>query len=284
MKKRLSFGVIILNYISYKETINCMEAFLNASAEDFDVYYAIVENGSTNKSYDVLMDKFKENSNVNVLKMEKNKGFANGNNEGCTYLREKYNCDYYIFSNSDILVPDNIFKCINKTYEKYNCDILGPDIYASKLGIHQNPIKKYSENVLIVTMKIIKKKIEKNLIKYGIYNGKKEKKKENITLKEKKIFNCPVHGSFIITNKTIFEYYNEFFDSRTFLYMEEYLLFLKCKKSNLKTMVDLDYQVIHLQGKSTDSEEKDYKQKRINRLEREIKSIMIYRNTLLNNN
>lgn len=287
MNKQLCFGVVILNYFSYKETINCLTAFFNTQCEEFDVHYVIVENGSNNESYDVLKEKYKDNNNVTVLKIQKNIGFAKGNNVGCDFLRKKYNCDYYIFSNSDILVPPNIFVWIKDTYINNKCDILGPDIYAPKLQIHQNPIKRYSENITVVNMKIIKKKIEKMLIKHNFSYKNKTKNtsnnKQQFNSKVTKLFDCAIHGSFIISNKKIFDYYDEFFNENTFLYMEEYLLFLRCRNSGLKTLVSLDNQVIHLQGKSTDVNESNYKQKKINRLEREIESIIVYKKELCSN-
>lgn len=282
MEKKITFGVIILNYFSYQETINCVDSFQKANSTDYNVYLIIVDNGSSNDSYSILSKKFELFENINVIKVEKNIGFANGNNVGLDFLKKNYMCDYFIFSNSDILVKPDIFKWIEKSYKKNKCDILGPDIYAKRLGIHQNPIKKYTENPFMVNLKIYKKKIEIFALKFHIPWPSKKLSLNRIGLdsKKKQVLDCPVHGSFIVTNNKFLDFYKDFFDNRTFLYMEEYLLYLRCKKAKLKTMVSLDHQVIHLQGKSTDSNMNNARKKRINRLNREISSMKIYNEEL----
>lgn len=280
VRNEIKFGIIILNYFSYQETINCIESFSEADRNDFKVFYVIVDNGSSNESYKVLKEHYKTRDDVSVIKLEQNVGFAKGNNEGYKYMKKKYNCDYYIFSNSDILVPNNIFSWICTTYEKNNCDILGPDIYAPKLGIHQNPIKKYTQIPMVVDIKIAKKRIEKFLIR-KFHVILKAKKNQNVVQGNKEqVYDCPVHGSFIITNNKIFEYYEDFFDNQTFLYMEEYLLYLRCKKNGIRTLVSLDGQVTHLQGKSTDTSMSSVENKKINRLNREFASMIIYKKML----
>ena len=274
--KNVTFGVIILNYFSYQETLNCIESFTKAQKDEYIVHYVVVDNGSSNKSCEILREKYKEREDIDVLPLRENVGFARGNNEGCIFLREKYNCDFYIFSNSDIVVPDNIFTWIYQTYNKYQCDLLAPDIYAPNLGIHQNPIKNYTRIPLVVRAKIIKKKCEIILAKLGFIRNKSKRSCEQFASDDKQLFNHPIHGSFIISNNKIFNYYDTFFDNRTFLYMEEYLLFLRCMNAGLKTMVSSDNHVIHLQGKSTDVNMVDYKEKRINRLKREINSMKVY--------
>lgn len=280
VRNKIKFGIIILNYFSYQETINCIESFSKADRNDFKTFYVIVDNGSSNESYKILNECYKTRDDVSVIKLDQNIGFAKGNNEGYKYLNEKYNCDYYIFSNSDILVPNNIFSWISTTYEKNNCDILGPDIYAPKLGIHQNPIKKYTQIPLVVDIKIAKKCIERFLIRKFHVIIKTKKNRNVVQENKEQVYGCPVHGSFIITNNKIFEYYEDFFDNHTFLYMEEYLLYLRCKKYGIRTLVSLDGQVTHLQGKSTDTSMSSVENKKINRLDREIASMIIYKKML----
>lgn len=277
--KKTTFGVIVLNYCSFQETLNCVDTFKKANDNEYIVHYVIVDNGSDNESYDVLSNKYKYDENVDIVKLENNVGFAKGNNAGLKFLDARYSCDYYIFSNSDIIVNLDIFSWIDTTYKKTNCDILGPDIYAEKLGIHQNPIKTYTENPLIITLKIIKKWFELLALRIHMPWPQRPLTSINneVVLEKKIITNCPLHGSFIITNDKFLNYYKDFFDDRTFLYMEEYLLYLRCKRAKLKIVVSLDHQVIHLQGKSTDANMNDIRKKRINRLLREISSMRIYR-------
>ena len=285
----MNFGIIILNYIAWEETVNCVKSFQNYIGNN-DCHIVVVDNDSPNDSFRTLVDLYKGSSTVNVIKTKTNLGFAKGNNEGFLFLENKYHCDYYIFSNSDVIVNDDIYSWIICTFANTHCNVLGPDIYAPAMGIHQNPIKKYTTSKMGVTVRIIKKYLEQ--IGYVILDlfdihQKRNKSIKNINnqtgsniSKETKFFNVPLHGSFIITDRMFLEKYEFFFDDRTFLYMEEYILYERCKSSNLTTLVSFDFQIIHLQGKSTERVNKTYYRRKISRLKNEINSMKLYRSIL----
>lgn len=281
--KNTMFGVVILNYESYDDTINCIRTFKLAEEEGYSVQYVIVDNGSANESVTVLKKRYENEKNIHVISLRENLGFAKGNNIGCKFLRDNYYCDFYIFSNSDILVPENIFSWIAQTFRRTNCDILGPDIYAPKLKTHQNPIKFYSRSPFVVSLKILKKRVELFLLKHNLMKNRiLVNTTSAITNRTRSgdIYDHPLHGSFIISGDRYFRYYDSFFDERTFLYMEEYLLFLRCINSDLKMLVSFTNTVVHLQGKSTDKTVVDNRIRSINRIEREIESLCVYRSVL----
>ena len=275
------FGVIILNYIGWEETINCLESFMKFSSP-YNVRFAIVENGSPNESCTKLQEYFQGNEQVDVIVLEQNTGFAKGNNAGYKHLFNMFDPDYYIFSNSDILIKDDIFRWIVAKYDETNFTLLGPDIFAVKMHKHQNPLSRYTENKLLLRGQIIRKRIDilisYILLKLGAtfdIHSKDFSENEIIQDTTKYFENVPLHGSLIIFHKSFFNYYNEPFDPDTFLYMEERLLSLRCWKHNLKTVVSYDFSVIHLQAASTDKMDKSVYQKRINRMKNEIHSINI---------
>ena len=67
-------GVVILNYMNYRDTAECVESILNQTYPNYEII--IVDNGSTNQSYEVLKFLFSDNPLVSLIKNERNMGFA----------------------------------------------------------------------------------------------------------------------------------------------------------------------------------------------------------------
>ena len=190
-------------------------------------------------------------------------GFAKGNNYGINESK-KYNPDFIVVLNSDVIISDQYFE--NKIYQQYKkskFDILGPDIYCPPLQIHQNPkrLKSYSKDEVIKDIKKYNNKcrnlffvklrciIKKNSwIKSSVY--KLRKKKSNIDYK-KTYENVILHGSCVIFSKKYFNNVQNCFNDKTFMYMEMEILDFICKKNNFKECYSPDIHVIHNHNAST---------------------------------
>lgn len=97
-------GCVVLNYNDYKTTVKMVE-----NIRDFKVidYISIVDNMSTNESFNVLNDKFKKDPHIKVIKTKKDGGYGYGNNYGIRYLYNFFKCDYIIVSNPDVSFDEN---------------------------------------------------------------------------------------------------------------------------------------------------------------------------------
>ena len=51
-----TLGIVILNYLNYKDTLECVKSLLGQSYKAF--YIVIVDNHSANESYQVLRNNF----------------------------------------------------------------------------------------------------------------------------------------------------------------------------------------------------------------------------------
>ena len=278
------FGIIILNYLGWEETVNCTQAFLKYST-GHKLHIVIVDNGSPNDSFEKLRNRYLDNDLVEVISTEKNLGFARGNNYGYLYLSQKHKCDYYIFSNSDVLINSDMCQWIEKEYSISHFTLLGPDIYAVKMHLHQNPLKTFTEKSILILAKLLKKRIEiivaKILFGLNIEHDFFKKEFRDKPINKKDTFeNVTLHGAFIIAHRDYFNHYDDFFDDRTFLYMEEHFLYLRCKSKQLKTRVSYGFQVVHLQAAATDRVAKSVYQRRITRLTNEIESLRVYKTAL----
>jgi len=100
MQPRIS--VIILNWNGRKWLENCLSSILKQELdEDFEVL--LVDNGSTDSSVEYVKNDFPE---VRVVDLERNYGFAQGNNLGVSHARG----EYLIFVNMDTKAEDGWLK------------------------------------------------------------------------------------------------------------------------------------------------------------------------------
>jgi GT2 family glycosyltransferase len=251
----INIGIIILNYLAYETTIQTVESFFKQSTKGYNLEYVIVDNCSPNESYQKLCDEFNEISNVHIFKTDKNIGFASGNNFGYAKLKEIMSPDFVVISNDDILLPqDGLYNWINECYKKYSFAVLGPDVYSVRGEFHQSPMNNYSKS--FIKCKMVYYKMSIGIIKLRIKKIFKVEQEYKFAKWENKYYNLPsdlytLHGSFQIFSKEYFKHYDEPYDGRTFLYMEEDILKLRCDKHSLKMWYDPSYKIRHLQAVAT---------------------------------
>lgn len=95
-------SIIILNWNGEEYLEDCLTSVLNQTYEDSEII--VVDNNSTDNSLEFIKDKFPK---AEVIALEKNYGFAKGNNIGIKYALNKYNPNYVLLLNTDIEILDN---------------------------------------------------------------------------------------------------------------------------------------------------------------------------------
>lgn len=282
MNKKVNIGVIILNYIAYKETINVTNQILNLPRkENVNIRVVLVDNKSPNKSYHILKETFKNDDIVSVVQTSKNLGFANGNNYGYKVLRRMMNVDYVIFSNSDIVLKDKkLFNWILHCNENYNFGILGPSVYSLKNKIHQNPCNNWTENLkknykMLIHMQVQRLKL---YVSFCVPKKQSDTNIRPISVKDIPDYQFAtvtktLHGSFLVMSKKYLDKFTVPFDPGTFLYMEEAILRLRCERKKIPMVYDPNYEVNHLQAVSTQKANRSALKRQIIRKNNEIKSL-----------
>lgn len=287
---------VILHYLALEDTIECVESIINNI--NYQSYHiVIVDNNSYNNSYNELHKRYKKYSDIHLIKLEANLGFAKGNNAGYKYAKDNLNVDFIILINNDTIIKqqDFITKLISK-YHESKFDILGPDIVSTKNGLHQNPVNNslLSKEDLEKKIRTTKKKILLNRI--GYYNIKslttKIIKSLGIKISRKNIpniFNYAVeaeniqlHGSCLVFSPQYVNKYNGLY-SETFMYGEEEILFYIASKEKLKIVYYPDVIIYHKEDISTDTFIKSNKSKRKFIYENSLKSLYILKNLQENN-
>ncbi len=278
-----NIGVVILNYLAYEETIKCVEDFKAQNRENVNLKIIVVDNHSLNESEVALRDKFKGDDIVVIVRTHRNLGFANGNNFGYKKLLDYMQPDYVIFSNDDIILKnDNLFSWIIENDKKYQFGMLGPGIFSESGKFYQNPLENYTRDIreckkILKQQRIILLKISiKRLLGINKTKNKNKLVLENSAYYEKETTEKTLHGAFQIMSKRYLDLYAEPYDSATFLYMEEYILKLRCDNSKLPMVYSPNYKVLHLQAVSTNMMHTSQIKKDCFRLKNLIKSLKYY--------
>lgn len=262
------FSFIILHYKNIEETIECLTK-LQSLFQD-KCHMVIVDNNTLSKSEEKLIQKFTKD----ILKLDKNYGFAKANNKGIAYARKKYKSKYYIVMNNDVYIADaNFLNIIEKDYKKYSFDMMGPYISSpSKESVNPFPVIKDIDSLnkeISRCQKLIK--IYSNPIMYFLLQGvlkiKHAIRKPNIpTNGDEILLKSPLHGCCIIFSDNYLKKYKYPFYNETFLFHEEEFLYQRVINDKLVSLYDPELKVFHKEGSSIN---KSNKKERLSKLFRE---------------
>lgn len=220
-------GMVILNYNDYETTSKYIDMIKNYKSIN---HIVIVDNNSTDGSYEKLSSI--NNNKIKVIKTDKNKGYAYGNNFGINYLNKNNDVDYIIISNPDIIVEEKVIKKLQKDMDNNeDISIVCPVINQLDEKIRGWRLPTIKDEILL-NINYIQRKVKKKL------NYNEEKYSGHLTKVD------VVPGCFFMIRKDIMKLIGNF-DEATFLYYEENILGQKLKNIDKKTYVDNEVSVIH---------------------------------------
>ena len=269
MDKKIVF--VILHYNAIQETENCVES-IEKKIDTKNYHIVIIDNASPNYSGRELKRKFCDKDNVTVILNKENLGFARGNNIGYRYAVNVLKADFICIMNNDTLIEQNdFFEVICDEYKKSNYGIMGPKIYLNEGRV--NPVyvklpgvdffedllkkkkKEYKQMKLHLNYILVPCKLLRNQI-YKILKIERKSRFDGILSLEcvnQRKEDVVLHGCCIVFSPNYCGKYKEGFDPRTFLYKEEELLYLRCKKKNMKIVYNPKLTIRHLEDVSTNS-------------------------------
>ncbi len=224
-------SLIILNYNSYEDTEFCADRLLSFQS---DMHIVIVDNMSPDGSYNRLLDKYQEEPQVDILQTNRNGGYSYGNNFGIRYAIEKYKSNYV-----GVLNPDVIINCVDVIYSMVKAldhidklAIVGASVVNAD-GIYNPNFSGWN----IPTVKHL-------ILDHFLLNTRK------LRSRNMKMLACNVGqvdcvaGCFFIANSRILSELG-FLDENVFLYNEENILGIKCKRNGYFEGIVLDQFYIH---------------------------------------
>lgn len=268
----MEIGFVILHYLVYEMTKECVDALLNVFAGR-KFHIAIVDNGSENKTGMKLKEQYADNSYVTVLINKENLGFAKGNNVGYRYIKERFNPRYIVVMNNDVLIKDHLFiEKIRSLEDEFRFAVLGPDIRNPYNDTHQNPLR-----LKPMTVEDVKKRLKvaklitrfphvsyaRRLLMHSIFGIPSVSR----SIEEYGVPHCNVvlHGACLILSSRFMEKRDECFNPQTFIYGEEHILYHECMKLGLKMVYSPEIYVEHYMRVSTDASFKSNYEKYVNK-------------------
>jgi len=256
-------GILILNYNDPKTTISCIESIV--AVNTYPSKCLIVDNASKDDSVqeigDYLQstygDRYEKMPQQNVLKdfslvvAGENGGYARGNNFGLRYLENDPEIDYVLILNSDVLFTDDIIKpLVDKLESLPDAGLVSPLLYCKdRKTIDYNCARTCIGN---------RQLIEIFLFHYHDFGGRISRARSECKILkmhpemlEQDLVQIELpSGSCMLIRKELFREIG-WFDSNTFLYYEENILFKKLLKLGKRNYIYTKVSCIHLGAQST---------------------------------
>ena len=229
MRREHMICLIVLNYNDFRTT----EEFVNRikSYNQIDSI-VIVDNNSTDNSYEELSKL--SNKKIDVIRTDSNKGYASGNNFGACYALKKYQPEYLIISNPDVIFSSDVVDYLSD-YLKYHKEVGAASCKMICTSGIDLPVAWKLPTFIDCLMEnlIILRKILGNRL---LYNSEE--------LQNSETYVDVLPGSFFMIKSSVFEQVNGF-DNQTFLYYEENILAKRLKDINSKCVLLSDKSYIH---------------------------------------
>lgn len=256
------FGFVVLHYLVDEVTAQCVESIRCCCAND-DYEIVIVDNDSANGSYERLLRRYDDAEHVTMLHNAHNEGFARGNNVGYEYCRRRLRCDYIVTINNDAFIDcDRFVELCVEDYRERHCGVIGPDIVSGKDGSHANPVNGVYDSP--EKIRAVRKHIRRNLLLLHLHLDKP------LAALKRRLHGTPsivstattgpkqpdkvfkLHGSCLVFTPAFVEHFGQAFDPGTFLYLEEDILYMRCRQAGLTMYFDPRILVRHAEDVSTD--------------------------------
>lgn len=235
-------GIVILNYINWKDTANCIDS-INASGLNINYHIYVVDNASPIEPDEEVKLKF-EVGNITYIKNKENKGYSYGNNVG---IRRAISdgCDKILITNSDIVFKRNSISTMSEYLDEHkSVGIVGPKVYLPSggvqeinMGVRTGLKEKY---MFILRKSIFKHFIKEFLIAFTCINQDLSK-----PFKVHAVSGC----CFMMSEECVKEITP--FDENVFLYQEELIIGIAMEDKGFETVYLTDSEVTHFHSQST---------------------------------
>ncbi len=224
----MNLAVVVLNYNDSQTTIE----FINNARQIQSIdKIIIVDNASTDDSWNVLKKYSCEK--IDVIKSEKNCGYAAGNNIGIKYAIKKYQAKYVAVANPDVILNENaVYETINYLTSNSKTGAVSCKMECkSKIRTRDAWILPDFWDCILENLILLKRILNLKRTSYKSFEGK-------VSYVE------VLPGSFFVMAAEVWENI-DYFDEDTFLYGEENILAYKLKKEGYKTVLLNDCNYIH---------------------------------------
>lgn len=244
---KVLYAVIILNYNTIDDAIAAAESVKKAAITSN--FVVCIADGLSTQEQDRKRCKNLLEENIITVCLNKNSGYASGNDQAIAFVREKYNPQYYVIMNPDVIVlNEGTIEGMIARIEKSGENVVGGQplvwncYYGDDARTQQNIrcVPSYAD--LCVLSNLLLKTICKKRYRKFTY--------ANEMPYEKEICYRVPSGAFFIIKADVFEGIG-LFDENTFLYYEEHILGKKLENLDKNLLFMPQFIVRHEHGKST---------------------------------
>ena len=229
-------GVIILNFNTPDDVLNCVKSIKEKTKTEYKIY--VVDNCSTDNSYEIFQNEFINDESLTILKSDKNNGFSAGNNMGIKRAISD-GCDILCVTNSDILLINDAISVLE---EKLKTD---PSIGVAAPSIQSPDCQdesQFARNKLTFSNFIA----EKSFLKHSKRFCRKHPRYQKVDCEfesDYKFYGMTYGCFYLATANFLVE--TGFLDEDVFLFNEEDIMAYKLENLLLYTLISPDAVVLH---------------------------------------
>lgn len=271
---------VILHYNGIDDTEKCIQSIKQLDGRQ-DIRIVIVDNASPNGTGRQLAERYAEDEVTDVILRRENDGFSRGNNAGCAYAMKKWKPDFLVVANNDVIFAQQEFAMlIRETYRKEPFDVLGPDIYDPDRKIHQSPISDLLPDGKQVGRTICLNSLVLRL--YPLCYPLMKRYFRNLEVKaglpyDRDWNDVCVMGACLVFSRDYFQEREQVFAPETRFYYEENIMLLWCRQRQKTVIYRPALQVLHMEGRATETVDEDERNKIKFRMQNIVDSAKIYR-------
>lgn len=118
MQREVKISIIVPIYNVEKYLVFCIDSILNQEFSDYEII--CIEDCSTDNSYNVLCDRYKNNNHIKIIQQDMNRGLSAARNKGLGIARGKY----IMFVDSDDMLVPGALKLLYNTAESMSTDVV----------------------------------------------------------------------------------------------------------------------------------------------------------------
>jgi GT2 family glycosyltransferase len=253
-------GIVVLNYCQWRETLECLASLLENHYPHFSVF--VVDNHSQNGSLDRIADWVRSQGHAPVMlnpkpgagptdqgmffliPSDQNRGYAAGNNIGIRAALA-HECSYILILNSDTLVDkDCLTALVGYMENNPACGIAGPKVLRPDNSLDRNCCRRRLRlpDYFFCLGLGVRLFPRNRWLQSHYYTGEYD-------------FQTPrmvdlVSGSCMLVRRDVFDAIG-LLDERTFLYLEEFILYERLRITSYTTAIVPIARIIHKCGRSS---------------------------------